>query len=142
MTGEPGAQVLAVSAVRRLGERALQRAGYGPDDASCIVDHLLDGAMCGYPESLGQLVALGSKPPLSQEPVTVISESQVSIAVDGGGGPGYVAAARLTGLLIEKARTHGISVGVARNCAGTGRSSYYVERMARAGLIGLHAAAT
>lgn len=137
---EPELEVVPSSTVRDIGERALHRAGYPRDEVTQVVDHLLDAALCGYPESLGVLVSLSHQPDLSRRPMEIVSESPTTITIDGGGALGYVTAARLADLLIEKARKQGIAVGVARNCSGTGRSAYYVERIARTGLIGLHAA--
>ncbi len=126
--------------LRRLAVTIVLRMGFEPAEADVIADHLVDAALCGYPEALGRLVTLYGQPHRSGRTITVAHDSPAAVRLDGGGGLGYLVLDRLTSMLIDRARTHGLALGGAYNCTGGGRSAYYLERVARAGFVGLHAA--
>src|SRR5487761_2486183 len=86
---------LSVAEARQLGESALHRIGYPPDEAAIIVDQLIDNALCGYRfAGLPRILAIAedAKPGKPRTPIRVVRETPVSAMVDGGKNVGYVAA--------------------------------------------------
>lgn len=81
----------------------------------------------------------GSALTLEGTKVEIVSETPVSVLVDGGGGLGYVPSLLGVDRAIEKARESGICVVAVRNSAHFGAAGYYTRRVAEAGLIGMAA---
>ena len=75
-----------------------------------------------------------------QQPVTkveVIRDQMATAVVDGHHGMGMVVAKRCMELAIEKARTYGLGMVVARNSTHYGFAAYYPMMACAAGMIGL-----
>jgi LDH2 family malate/lactate/ureidoglycolate dehydrogenase len=68
----------------------------------------------------------------------VIRETPLSVLFDGGNNNGMIAIYHSTQVAIAKAREHGMCVVGVNNSWMSGRSAYYVERIARTGLVGMH----
>ena len=134
---------MTVGEARALGESALQRIGYPADEAAIITDQLVDNALCGYRfASLPRILAIAEddKTAKPRTPVRVVRESSASALVDGGNKVGYIAAYRGAEIAIAKAKTSGIAVVGVHNSYYSGRNAYYVEMIARAGLVAIHTA--
>jgi L-2-hydroxycarboxylate dehydrogenase (NAD+) len=134
---------LSVAAARALGEAALQRIGYPGDEAAIITDQLIDNALCGYRfASLPRILAIAEDEKTSRPrmAVRIVRETRVGAVIDGGNKVGYVAAYRGAEIAISKALASGIAVVGVHNSYYSGRNAYYVELMARAGLVGIHTA--
>jgi LDH2 family malate/lactate/ureidoglycolate dehydrogenase len=132
---------LSVAEADRIAEAALLRLGYAPEDARIVADHLLDAALCGYEYSgLPKIleIAEAAKARLPRAPMQCLRETTVSALFDGGNHVGMIAMHHATDRAIELARLHGFSLVGVTNSWMSGRSAYYVERIARAGLVGLH----
>src|SRR5215472_12487692 len=71
----------------------------------------------------------------------VIKETSVSVLFDGGNQSGMLGMYRATREVIERAEPHGFALAAIGNIWMSGRSAYYVEMAARAGLIGIHTVA-
>jgi len=123
----------------------VRRAGYAADEQALIAEHLLDAALCGYDYSgfpkLQDMIG-HPKAKLPRRPAKTVYETQVSALIDGGNTVGMVTVDRATDEVIARASKHGFAVVGVFNSWMTGRSAYYVERIARAGLIGFHTAST
>lgn len=126
-----------------LSMQALRRIGYSDEDAKIITDQLIDNALCGYRfTSLPRILAIASDPKTRapRVPVKVVHETPVSALMDGGNNVGYVAVYHCVQLAIKKAQQSGIaSVGVF-NSYYSGRNAYFVEMIAKAGMVGIHTA--
>ena len=129
---------LSVDEARALGEAAMRGAGYDADDAWILTDHVLDAALCGYeysglPKLLNVVDAADFKRP--SKPVSVLRETAATAMIDGGNMNGMIAAYRASE-----------ATGIALVCMGntwmTGRSAYYCEMIARAGLVVIHTVAS
>ena len=123
----------------------LGRIGYGPDERSVIAAHLLDATLCGYdysgfPKILE--VAAHSKAQLPRKAPRTVHQTPISAMIDGGNTVGMYTVDRPTDDVIARATENGFGVVGVFNSWMTGRSAYYVERIARAGLIGFHTAST
>jgi LDH2 family malate/lactate/ureidoglycolate dehydrogenase len=132
---------LSVDEARALAEQALGRMSYRPEEARIIAEHVVDAALCGYEYSgLPKLLNIAEHPVMRapRRAIRVLHETTVSARLDGGNENGMLALYRATTIAIDKARAHGFAVVGINNVWMSGRSAHYVERIARADLIGLH----
>ena len=132
---------LTVAAAERLARDVLAGQGYADEEAGIIADHVVDAAVCGYeyaglPKLLN--VAEHASRRGTRAPIRVVHETAVSARLDGGGNVGMLAVARATTLVLDKARAAGFGLVGVHNTWMSGRSAHYVERIARAGCIGIH----
>jgi LDH2 family malate/lactate/ureidoglycolate dehydrogenase len=135
---------LTVANARTLGEAAMRGAGYDDEEASILTDHVLDAALCGYeysglPKLLNVVDAADFK--LPRRPFTIVREMGPTAMLDGGNNTGMVAAWRASKATIARADAHGLAIVCLANTWMTGRSAYYCEMIARAGLVVIHTVA-
>lgn len=136
---------LTVDAARELGETAMRGAGFDDEDARILTDHVLDAALCGYEYSgLPKLLNVVDYPNFRQPrlPVSVVRETPATALLDGNNTTGMIAAYRASEATIQRAQTHGLAVVCLGNTWMTGRSAYYCEMIARAGLLVIHTVAS
>jgi LDH2 family malate/lactate/ureidoglycolate dehydrogenase len=139
----PGTIRMTADEARALGEESLRRLGYPQGEAAIITDQLIDNALCGYRfASLPRILAIAGDEKTRQprRPVAVIRETPVSALLDGGNNVGYVAAYRGAQMAIDKAKASGIAVVGVSDSYYSGRNAYYVEMIAREGLVAIHTA--
>ncbi len=118
--------------------------GYELEEARILADHVLDAALCGYEYSgLPKLLNVADHPLFKEprRPMRVVKEMGVSILFDGGNQSGMLGMYYATRAAIERAQAHGFALVAVNNIWMSGRSAYYVEMAARAGLIGIHTVA-
>ena len=135
---------LSVAEARDLSERAMRGIGYEPEEARILADHVLDAALCGYEYSgLPKLLNVADHPLFKapRHPMRVVRETSVSVLFDGGNQSGMLGMYYATREVIERASAHGFALVAVNNIWMSGRSAYYVEMAARAGLIGIHTVA-
>jgi LDH2 family malate/lactate/ureidoglycolate dehydrogenase len=136
---------MMVADARALGEAAMRGAGYDDTDAQILTDHVLDAALCGYEYSgLPKLLNVVDYPQFRQprQPVSVLRETGPTALLDGGNNSGMIAAYRASEATIERAATNGLAIVCLANTWMTGRSAYYCEMIARAGLVAIHTVAS
>jgi LDH2 family malate/lactate/ureidoglycolate dehydrogenase len=132
---------LSIAEAGEISRAALMRVGYDKSDARIVTDHLIDAAACGYeysglPKILEVVEAERAKQP--RRPVSWLRETPMSSLLDGGNNVGMISMHHATDRVIELAKAQGFGiVGVTRSWM-SGRSAYYMERVARQGLIGFH----
>ncbi len=136
---------LSVDEARELGEAAMRGAGFDAEDAWILTDHVLDAALCGYEYSgLPKLLNVVDDPIFragAARPVSVLRQSGATALLDGGNTTGMIAAYRATQATIERASAQGLAIVCLANTWMTGRSAYYCEMIARAGLVAIHTVA-
>ena len=135
---------LSVAEARALSERAMRGIGYEPEEARILADHVIDAALCGYEYSgLAKLLNVAEHPRFKagHRPMRALKETSVSVLFDGGNQSGMLAMYHATREVIERAQAHGVAIVGVNNIWMSGRSAYYVEMVARAGLIGIHTVA-
>jgi LDH2 family malate/lactate/ureidoglycolate dehydrogenase len=135
---------LSLAEARALSERAMRGIGYEPEDARILADHVLDAALCGYEYSgLPKLLNVADHPRFKagHSPMRVVKETSVSVLLDGGNQNGMIGMYHATRAAIERAKPHGLALVAVNNIWMSGRSAYYVEMAARAGLVAIHTAA-
>src|SRR6202795_4137824 len=135
---------LSVAEARALSERAMRGIGYDPEEARILADHVIDAALCGYEYSgLPKLLNVADHPRFKapRGPMRALRETGVSVLFDGGNQSGMLGMYYATRAVIERAQPHGFALVGVNNIWMSGRSAYYVEMVARAGLIGIHTVA-
>ena len=135
---------LSVANARALGERAMRGIGYDSEEARILTDHVIDAALCGYEYSgLPKLLNVAEHPRFQapRERLRVVRETGVSVLFDGGNQTGMLAMYHVTRAVIERASAQGFALVAVTNIWMSGRSAYYVEMAARAGLIAIHTVA-
>ena len=140
----PGRVHLSVKEARDLAEGALQGIGYDVEAARIIADHVIDAALCGYEYSgLAKILNVpeSSHFGLPRRPIAVLRETDVSLALDGGNNVGMLALYRAAEATIKKAAGHGIAIVSMHDSWMSGRAAYYVEMIAKAGLVAIHTTA-
>ena len=136
---------LTAAEAQALSEQVLTNLGYDAEEARMIADHVVDAALCGYEYSgLPKILNVVEHRQLRQprRRMRAIRETPSSVLFDGGNNNGMVTMRRATDVAIEKAREHGTAVVGVNNSWVSGRSAHYVERVARAGLVGMHTVAS
>jgi LDH2 family malate/lactate/ureidoglycolate dehydrogenase len=136
---------LTVEEARALGERAMAGIGYDAEEARILADHVIDAALCGYEYSgLAKLLNIPEHPRfgLPRRPMRVLRETGVSVLYDAGNTVGMIALYHAAKAAIAKVEAHGIALIGLTNSWVSGRSAYYVEMIARAGLIAIHTASS
>jgi LDH2 family malate/lactate/ureidoglycolate dehydrogenase len=142
---EPGRVHLSVADARALAEGALRGIGYDADEARIVADHCIDAALCGYEYSgLAKILNVADSHhfKLPRQPMKVARETGVSIAFDGGNNVGMLSLYYAAEATIRKATAHGIALVSVNDAWMSGRSAYYVEMIAKAGLVAIHTAAS
>jgi LDH2 family malate/lactate/ureidoglycolate dehydrogenase len=132
---------LSVAEARELAQGALRGIGYSDEEARIIADHVIDAAMCGYEYSgLAKVLNIPESAHFRapRRPMRVLCESEVSLAFDGGNNVGMLALYHAAQSTIAKAAAHGIALVTVTNAWMSGRSAYYVELIARHGLVAMH----
>ena len=135
---------LSLTEARALGERAMRGVGYNAGEAWILADHVLDAALCGYEYSgLPKLLNVAEYPRFQapRRPMRVVKETSVSVLFDGGNQSGMLGMYYATRAAIERADAHGWALVGVSNIWMSGRSAYYVEMAARAGLVAIHTVA-
>jgi LDH2 family malate/lactate/ureidoglycolate dehydrogenase len=134
---------LTVEEARSIGERAMRGAGYDPEDARILTDHVIDAALCGYEYSgLAKLLNVPENRRFAQPryPVRLMHETEVSALYDGGNNNGMIALYHVAKATVEKAKAHGIALVGVTNTWMSGRNAYFVEMIANEGLVAIHTA--
>ncbi len=136
---------MSPSDASELAKGALCRIGYSDEDAQIITDQLIDNALCGYRfASLPRILAIAdnNKTRNERRPIKIAHETPMSALIDGGNNLGYVSVYRATELAIKKARERGFAMVGVYDSYYSGRSAYFMEMIANAGFVGIHAAST
>jgi LDH2 family malate/lactate/ureidoglycolate dehydrogenase len=136
---------LSVADARDLAEGALRGIGYHNDEARIIADHIIDAAMCGYEYSgLAKILNVFESEHfrLPRRPMKVLRETAVSLAFDGGNNVGMLALFHAAQATIKKTAAHGIALVSVTDAWMSGRGAYYVEMIAKHGLVAIHTASS
>ena len=136
---------LTAAQARALGAAAMRGAGYDAEDARILTDHVMDAALCGYeysglPKLLNVVDAGDFQNP--RQPIRVLRETPATALLDGGNNNGMIAAYHAAQATIARANASGLAMVCMANTWMTGRSAYYCEMIARAGLVTIHTVAS
>lgn len=136
---------LTVDEALKLGRDALCGAGMPADEAGIVTDHLVDNMLCGYEfAGLPRILAIAENPSFRgpHTEVEIVHETPMSAMIDGGNHVGYSPVLKGAKLAAEKARQLGMAIVGVNNCWFSGRNAYYMEHIARQGLVAIHIASS
>lgn len=140
---ENGNIVLSVEEATALGIKALRAIGFSEEQAPVITAHLVDAALCGYPfAGLPRILTINDSPRTHEprSPIRITHETEVSALIDGGNNLGYYAVYQAMKVAIAKAKKSRIAIVGMYHSQLSGRNAYYLEHIAREGLVGIHLA--
>lgn len=135
--------ILSVEDATTLGVKALRAIGFPEEQAPVITAHLIDAALCGYPfAGLPRILTINDSPRTHEprEPIRITHETEVSALIDGGNNLGYYAVYQAMKVAIAKAKKSRIAIVGMYRSQLSGRNAYYLEHIAREGLVGIHLA--
>lgn len=130
---------ISIPVAHELVVATMKRLGYDSEGATITADHLIDCELRGFGVGgLARALTLTERISASEpfRPITIVTETDTVLALDGGDQVGYIVGKQLTEVLIKKALDKGVSVGGANNTWCTGMFSYYLEMITSAGLAG------
>lgn len=133
---------LPIDDVADLARGVLQTLKYDTEEIEAINDHLMDceyrgvsyGGLARTLTLHERLARTGGRTP---DKHAVVHETATSARIDGADEVGYLVALDATRIAIDKAKAEGLSIVGASNTWCSGMSSYYLERVAAEGLIGI-----
>lgn len=132
---------LTLEQARSLLTGSMRAIGHDAREAGIIADHLLDCELrglgyAGLARAL-TIVEYVRRLNLVPRPMQVVHETPVSAKIDGGDNVGYLVASMATDMAIAKAKANGLAIAGAARTYYTGMFSYYLEKIAEAGLCGM-----
>ena len=128
--------------LRRFANQMFTAAGFSTEDASVVVDHLVDSSLFGH-DSHGVLRIyeyldfFTSGVWRTEGAPRVVSDKPCMAVVDGEATMGQIGGTFAMRLAMRKAREHGVGTVVLRNCGHLGRVGAHPLIAAREGMIGL-----
>ena len=134
---------LSIPDAAMLGERALVSIGFSEQESHVICAHLIDATCCGYPfAGLPRILTIAEDPRTRQprKPIATVHETEASALIDGGNHVGYYAVHHAAEVAIEKAKHNKFAVVGLYNSQLSGRNAYYVEKIVKHDLVGIHTA--
>ena len=135
--------ILSVAEATALGIKALRAIGFPEEQAPVITAHLVDAALCGYPfAGLPRILTINDSPRTHEPrgPIEITHQTKVSALIDGGNNLGYYAVYQAMKIAIAKAKKSRIAIVGMYHSQLSGRNAYYLEHIAREGLVGIHLA--
>ncbi len=118
----------------------LLKANLTDSQAAAVADYLVWAEMTNN-KTQGIVKMIGTEPIQSIVPeaeMKVVKDTKLSQIIDAGKNPAPLSATRAMDTAIQKANEHGFAiVGVRNTFSSNGAQAYYVEKIAREGLIGI-----
>lgn len=130
-------------ALARLLEQILARDGCDASEARIVAEHLVDASLCGH-DSHGVVripryhAWLRAGTIRAGQPLTVLSEADALVHLDGNFGMGQRLALEATRIGIRKAKAQGLAVVALRRAGHIGRVGAYAEQACAEGLVSIH----
>jgi LDH2 family malate/lactate/ureidoglycolate dehydrogenase len=126
------------AALDGLVQRALAKLGHDPADAAIIQDVLMYAQLRDSSQGLLKIAERAIRKDTAAAAPRVVARTTATARIDGCRGNGMVVMRQATDLAIDLARGAGAGVvGSFNTATSTGAIGFYVERIARAGLVGI-----
>lgn len=121
-----------------LVNKALTKYGYSQEESKIISDVLLYAQLRGNNQGIVKLIGKGIPRRPEGQPPIIVKDTPVSALVDGNKTHAMIVMDQLVDIVIEKAKKSGIGLaGNFNTSESTGILAYYVNKIAKAGYIGL-----
>ncbi len=129
---------IKVTQLENLTKKALKKYGYTPKEIRIIKDILMYAQLRGNNQGIVKLNGKGIPRRAEGQNPIITKQTKVSALVDGNATHAMVVMDFITNLAIKKAKKAGIAiVGNFNTSESTGAIGYYVNKIAKEGLIGL-----
>lgn len=129
--------LIKVTELNDIIDKILTKYGYLTEEAEVIKKILLYAQLRGNNQGVVKLIGNGIPKREGNVPMKILKETPVSALVDGGKNHAMLVMERITDIAIEKAKISGIAItGNFNTSESTGALGYYVEKIAKEGLIG------
>ena len=123
--------------------KALVNVGVPEADAAICADVLIEADKHGFDShGINRLkpiyvdrINAGILNPVTE--IEIVKETPTTVVLDGHNGMGMVVSNKALDMIIEKAKTYGIAMGVVRNSTHYGFAGYYPLKAVKHGLIGI-----
>ncbi|MBI5620694.1 Ldh family oxidoreductase [Candidatus Gottesmanbacteria bacterium] len=128
---------VAISDLKNLGLKALNKQGYTESEADTILGMLMYAQLRGNNQGMVKLIGKGIPKNAAAGTITVEKETKLSARINGGHNPGAIVIKKAMDMAVMKAKEHGIGmVGTNNTNTSTGALGYWAGQIARQGLIG------
>ena len=136
----PDVTVVSIEDAKAKTAAALRMVGWDEEDAALQAEIMTAAELCGNNQGLVKMFqpALMAPSPGASKP-TIERETATSAVVNANQSPGMLAAIRAADLAVAKVESAGpIAIVAAHNTStSSGQLAFYVERMAKQGIIGI-----
>ena len=140
LCADPGNVTVSIAEAQSKTAAALRMVGWDDEDAALQAEIMTAAELCGNNQGLVKMYqpALMAPSPGSSKP-TIERETATSAVVNANQSPGMLAAVTAADLALKKVQTAGpIAIVTSHNTAtSSGQLAFYVERMAKQGVIGI-----
>jgi LDH2 family malate/lactate/ureidoglycolate dehydrogenase len=132
---------VSIDKARTMTAKALKQIGWDDEDASIQAEIMTAAELCGNNQGLVKMYQplLMAPSPNATKP-TIERETPTSASINANQSPGMLAACRAADMAVEKVQTNNgpISIVTTYNTStSSGQLAFYVERMAKKGVIGI-----
>ncbi len=131
---------VAIDEARTMTAKALKQIGWDDEDANSQAEIMTAAELCGNNQGLVKMYQpmLMAPSPNAAKP-TIERETPTSAVINANQSPGMLAAVKAADMAVDKVQTNGpISIITTYNTStSSGQLAFYVERMAKKGVIGI-----
>lgn len=130
--------IAKISELKQLINKVLTKYGYNSSESSVLSEILLYAQLRGNNQGVVKLIGKGIPKREGSKPPYVVKETLVSALVDGNKTHAMIVMNMLAEIAIEKAKQSGVCfAGNFNTIDSTGALGFYVQKIARSGLIGI-----
>jgi len=140
-TAEAGFVTVSIDEARATTKEALKQIGWDDDDASLQAEIMTAAELCGNNQGLVKMYQpeMMAPAPDAAKP-TIERETLISAVVNANQAPGMLAAVTAADLAVSKIQSSHLPISIVsayNTSTSSGQLAFYVERIARQGMIGL-----
>lgn len=141
LSTEPGFVTVSVEEARLTTKQALQKIGWDDEDASLQAEIMTAAELCGNNQGLVKMYQpeMMAPAPDAAKP-TIERDTVASAVVNANQAPGMLAAVMAADLAVSKIESSQLPISIVsayNTSTSSGQLAFYVERIARKGLIGI-----
>lgn len=137
---QAGMVQVSIDDARTMTAKALKQIGWDDEDANTQAEIMTAAELCGNNQGLVKMYQplLMAPSPNAAKP-TIERETPTSAVINANQSPGMLAAVKAADMAVDKVQTNGpISIVSTYNTStSSGQLAFYVERMAKKGVIGI-----
>lgn len=138
---EAGYVTVSIEEARSKTKQALKKIGWDDEDASLQAEIMTAAELCGNNQGLVKMYQPSHmKPTPGASKPTIERETLISAAVNANQAPGMLAAVTAADLAVSKIESSNLPVSIVTSyntSTSSGQLAFYVERIAKKGLIGI-----